>query len=359
MANSEAPVILRAPNLTLPFAFFLSLTAGAGDMSPDLWQARSRIMQVGELRWSPLSGWRTERGSGGGRVDLIIYFGDRDALRDGARFAELRAAYPDAHLIGGSATATILGGELDRQNVVASTISFAGTRVEVAQWEGVTRAQSRACGEAIGRKLAAPDLAGVFVLGDGMGVDGSGLTAGLNHVLAGACLITGGMTSDPCDYTEALAGADAPPASGVVAAVGFYGPNIRLSSVRAILGMDRSSGVMTFAGEMPEGWMARLMRGNLDRLALGAADAARQVCGSLPETALGDRLALMVTCTGRFLLMGQRAVDEIAFARNELGPNVSCLGFYSYGEIAPAEGSSSAELHNQTMTILALAETES
>jgi hypothetical protein len=373
-----------------------------------------------------LSGWRTERGSGGGRVDLIIYFGDRDALRYGACFAELRAAYPDAHLIGGSATATILGGELDRQSVVASTISFAGTRVEVAQWEGVTRVQSRACGEAIGRKLAAPDLAGVFVLGDGMGVDGSGLTAGLNHVLAGACLITGGMTSDPCDYTEALAGADAPPASGVVAAVGFYGPNIRLSSghacgwdafgprrritrvsgnllfelddkpalelyeryigedvsggtgsgvvfpllisppdrpeqavVRAILGMDRSSGAMTFAGEMPEGWMARLMRGNLDRLALGAADAARQVCGSLPQTALGDRLALMVTCTGRFLLMGQRAVDEIAFARDELGPNVSCLGFYSYGEIAPAEGSPGAELHNQTMTIVALAETES
>src|SRR5579859_3727084 len=86
-------------------------------------------MQVEELRWTPLTGWRTERGSGGGRADLVIYFGDRDALRCGGRFSELRAAYPDAHLIGGSATATILGGELDRQNVVASAISFADTRV--------------------------------------------------------------------------------------------------------------------------------------------------------------------------------------------------------------------------------------
>jgi hypothetical protein len=380
-------------------------------------------MQVEERRWTPQAGWRSERGAANDGADLVVYFGDRDALKCGARFAELRAAFPRAHLIGGSATATILGGELDRKNVVASAISFADTRVAVAQCEGVTKAGSSACGEAIGRKLAAPDLAGVFVLGDGMRVDGSGLTAGLNRVLGGVCPIMGGMTSDPCDYTEALAGADAPPASGVVAAVGFYGPSIRLSSgracgwdpfgprrritrasgnqlfelddkpaielyeryleeggsgeiaagvlfpllisphdrperavVRAILDMDRTTGAMTFAGDIPEGWMARLMRGNLDRLTLGASDAARQVRSSQPETVLGDRLALMVTCTGRFLLMGQRAVDEVAFARDELGPNVNCLGFYSYGEIAPADRSMGAELHNQTMTIVALAE---
>ena len=128
--------------------------------------------------------------------------------------------------------------------------------------------------------------------------------------------------------------------------------------VRAILGMDRTSGAMTFAGDMPEGWMARLMRGNLDRLILGAADAARQVSGELPETASGDRLALLVTCAGRLLQMGQRVIDEVAFARDELGPGISCLGFYAYGEISPAEGSTGGELHNQTMTIVSLHEVE-
>ena len=34
------------------------------------------------------------------------------------------------------------------------------------------------------------DLAGVFVLADGMRVNGSSLTAGLNHVLAGSCPIS-------------------------------------------------------------------------------------------------------------------------------------------------------------------------
>ena len=190
-------------------------------------------MNVEELRWTPQTGWRTEKASGNSRADLVIYFGERDVLRSGDRFAELRAAYPDAHVVGGSALATILGGEVDRGNVVAAAISFDGARVAVAQSEGVSQADFRACGEEIGCKLAAPDLAGVFVLADGMGIDGSGLTAGLNHALASACPITGGMTSNPSDFaTEALAGADAPPARGVVAAVGFYGPKIRIASGR-------------------------------------------------------------------------------------------------------------------------------
>jgi len=33
---------------------------------------------------------------------------------------------------------------------------------------------------------------------------------------------------------------------------------------------------MTFAGDIPEGWVTRLMRGNFEHLAMGAADAAQQ-----------------------------------------------------------------------------------
>ena len=70
--------------------------------------------------------------------------------------------------------------------------------------------------------------------------------------------------------------------------------------VRAILDMDRTSGAMTFAGDIPEGWMARLMRGNLDRLILGAADAARQVSGEAARDRVGRQARILVTCAGRF-----------------------------------------------------------
>ena len=41
--------------------------------------------------------------------------------------------------------------------------------------------------------------------------------------------------------------------------------------VRTVLAVDHEAGSMTFAGDVPEGWTAQLMRGNFDRLAAGAA----------------------------------------------------------------------------------------
>ena len=51
--------------------------------------------------------------------------------------------------------------------------------------------------------------------------------------------------------------------------------------MRTVLAIDREARSMTFAGDVPEGWVAQLMRGNFDRLAAGAADAARQARSGL------------------------------------------------------------------------------
>ena len=181
----------------------------------------------------PTNGLGRRKSSGNGCADLVIYFGERDVLRSGDRFAELRAAYPAAHMIGGSATATILGGEVDHGNVVAAAISFAGTRVAVAQSEGVSQAGSRACGEEIGRKLAGARL--------GRRVRARRRHGGGRqraHSRARSCARI--RLSDHRGHDErsvrlhygSLAGVDAPPASGVVAAVGFYGPKIRVACGR-------------------------------------------------------------------------------------------------------------------------------
>ena len=114
---------------------------------------------------------------------------------------------------------------------------------------------------------------------------------------------------------------------------------------------------MTFAGDVPEGWVAQLMRGNFDRLAAGAAKAARQAAASNPATRNGDQVAVLVSCIGRRLLMGQHTVDEVEAAGAELGADVSRLGFYSYGEISPHSASGVCELHNQTMTVTTISET--
>ncbi|MDE2601196.1 MAG: FIST C-terminal domain-containing protein [Bradyrhizobium sp.] len=128
--------------------------------------------------------------------------------------------------------------------------------------------------------------------------------------------------------------------------------------IRTILSMDRDQRSLTFAGDVPEGWQARLMRGVFDRLVLGARDAAHQAkCGTVVEDSSGERLALLVSCIGRRVLMGQRISEEIAASLAELGEDFAPFGFYSYGEISPQADSRTCELHNQTMTITTIVET--
>ena len=126
--------------------------------------------------------------------------------------------------------------------------------------------------------------------------------------------------------------------------------------VRTVLAVDRDARSMTFAGDVPQGWTAQLMRGNFDRLAAGAADAARQARTGLDAKDSDHRFSILVSCIGRRLLMGQRTSEEAEAAGVELGPDTLRLGFYSYGEISPHAKSGLCELHNQTMTITAFAE---
>ena len=123
--------------------------------------------------------------------------------------------------------------------------------------------------------------------------------------------------------------------------------------VRTLLAIDDDTKSMTFAGDIPEGSRARLMRANFDRLVDGSEQAA-----SMSVTALGDtvpQLGLLISCVGRKLVLGERIEEEVEAVREVIGERAAMLGFYSYGELSPV-ANGGCELHNQTMTITTLAE---
>lgn len=126
--------------------------------------------------------------------------------------------------------------------------------------------------------------------------------------------------------------------------------------VRTVMGVDHEKRTLSFGGDMPEGWVAQLMRGNFDRLAAGAAEAAGAARDALGSVESNHGVALLVSCFGRKLLMGQHIATEIEAAGAELGPELTRIGFYSYGEISPHGGSGRSELHNQTMTVTTMTE---
>jgi hypothetical protein len=123
--------------------------------------------------------------------------------------------------------------------------------------------------------------------------------------------------------------------------------------VRTVLAVDEATQSMTFAGDVPQGWRARLMRATDDRLIDGAASAAASaMIGSSGEPVL----SLAISCVGRRLVLGQRVEEETEAVLHALPAGSRQIGFYSYGEISPS-GLSGCDLHNQTMTLTTLRET--
>lgn len=144
------------------------------------------------------------------------------------------------------------------------------------------------------------------------------------------------------------------PATGLLFPLSIRVPGGQTAVVRTILGVSERDQSMTFAGDVPMGGYARLMKANFDRLIDGAVGAARNTQETLGDSA--PALAILISCVGRKLVLQQRVEEEVEGVREVLGRQTVLTGFYSYGEISPFTPEAKCELHNQTMTITTLTE---
>jgi hypothetical protein len=378
-------------------------------------------VQTEQLTWSTGDGWQPRAGVRN-EAHLVLYFGASDALCTDAWYQELHTMYPNAHIVGCSSGGQIQQAGFSETGIAAVAVRFAATRIRVATESVVDSSQSRVYGAALGDRLSDRDLVGVFVLSDGLNVNGSELVRGLLSAVGSAVNVSGGLAGDGARFTQTRVGADAPPQPLTIAAIGLYGSAIRFHCgsgggwdtfgvprrvtrssgnelfeldgspaldlyerylgdeaaglpgtallyplnvwdperpshdlVRTVLAVNREARSMIFAGDVPQGSKAQLMRGEFTRLAAGATEAA-SLAKRQYEFGVPGGLALLVSCIGRRLLMGQRIEDEIQAVRDVLSAEVPQLGFYSYGEIAPHSSSGVCDLHNQTMTITVISE---
>ncbi|MEO5365623.1 MAG: FIST C-terminal domain-containing protein [Magnetococcus sp. WYHC-3] len=124
--------------------------------------------------------------------------------------------------------------------------------------------------------------------------------------------------------------------------------------IRTILGIDEAEDSLILAGDIHPGGYLRLMHAQVDTLVSGAQSAAHDLTQGLTSHEPG--LALLVSCVGRKLVMGDHVDEEVEAVLRILPPGSVATGFYSYGEISPRRNSGRCELHNQTMTVALLQE---
>jgi hypothetical protein len=102
--------------------------------------------------------------------------------------------------------------------------------------------------------------------------------------------------------------------------------------VRTILAVDEATQSLTFAGDIPTGAYAQLMKAQLDRLIEGAEHAA----GRARVEGAGDTLAVAISCVGRRLVLRERSDEEVEAVQQALPGGTQVVGFYSYGELSPS-----------------------
>jgi hypothetical protein len=375
-------------------------------------------MKVEQRLWQARRGWSVI-GPAAAPIapSLVLFFAAPGTLDDGTRFAELRTAYPRAKFLGCTTGGEIAAVDVHDGAIIATAIEFAHTAVALVEDRVAPSKTSFDIGVHLATALPRENLHNVFLLSDGTQVNGTELVAGVQHVLGREVYLTGGLAGDGAAFKTTKVGLDANPEAGKVVAAGFYGDRIRVgygsvggwdavgpervvtrsdgntlydldgkpaldlykeylgaeaanlpasallfplrihpkdepqsSLVRTVVGVDAAKKAMIFAGTIPQGHIAQVMIGNFDHLIAGAGRAAKKAV--IPEA----KLAILVSCIGRKLLLGQRIGDEVEAVSEVLGEACRTTGFYSYGEIAPLEHLPVCDLHNQTMTITTFAE---
>lgn len=376
-------------------------------------------MRASQLIRREDGGWESLGGDVNGDASLVLAFGAPSLIAGEKCWSELRARHPKAVLLGCSTGGEIHGAEVFDESVSATALALDHTEIVSSEADVDASGGSFEAGADLGRALARPDLKAIFVLSDGTRVNGSDLVRGLRSVIAPDVVLTGGLAGDGDRFGTTYVALNGRAASGKVAAVGLYGDRIRvghgscggwdvfgperritaakanvlreldgqpaldlykrylgeeagglpgsallfplriyppdrpdMAIVRTVVGINEDERTMTFAGDMPEGYRAQLMRGNFDRLIQGAATAAERA----GEPNGPDSVAILVSCIGRKLLLGQRVREEVEAVQDVFGSGTRLAGFYSYGEVSPHEATGCAELHNQTMTITLLSE---
>lgn len=164
-----------------------------------------------------------------GKNTLVIAFGPSNAERITPAFNELVTAFPNSAIMGASSAGEILQDELLEESLVVVVLAFSRTRIKSVSRAVVSSQTSFEDGSAIAKALLQDDLKGMFVLTDGLAINGSTLTKGFNSVLHKDIIVTGGLAADDDRFENTWVIVDGKMQPNHIAAVGFYGENIHIN----------------------------------------------------------------------------------------------------------------------------------
>ncbi|MBP6414497.1 MAG: FIST C-terminal domain-containing protein [Bacteroidia bacterium] len=353
------------------------------------------------------------------QAQLVLVFGQRTLLEKTLPYQGLQSSFPNAQIVICSSSGQISNNCNVESDIIATAISFDKSSIKATEIDILSNNNIHDLGEKIKHDLLTSDLKLILILSEGSYINGTELINELINQTNGLVPIFGGLAGDEYSFKKTIVGLNADATSGKIVAVGFYGNHIHFGYgseggwgdfgperevtqsdknvlykvgdrfaldlykeylgkyaeelpgsslyfplsmkenpdsapvVRTILSIDEEKKSMTFAGNIPEGSYVRLMKGNVDKLIDASSNAAIKTTNEQSQI---PQLALLVSCVGRRIVLGERVSEELEVVKEIFGKDTILCGFYSYGEISPTLKNVACELHNQTMTIATIFE---
>lgn len=353
-------------------------------------------------------------------AQLVLYFGDRPLLQKPGIYDHFRQRYPKAIILGCTADGSIHGAQITEDKIAYSAIYFEKSTVSGICYNIIDATKSYDIGQMIATNFRSQKhLKGIFVLAEGLAINGSDLVSGINDTINDPdVIITGGLAGDGLHFEDTLVGYNADPMTKKIAAIGFYGESLNI-------GWGSQGGWRVFG---PERTITKAQNNTMYELdGKPCLELYKKYLGDksnqLPAAALNFPLAIwpekdpskmavirtilsvnedensvsFAGCVpqgwkaqlmwGKFddLVEGAQRASQNANTHNTsdaFSILVSCvgrkllmgqrvieeviatqneltypqIGFYSYGEIAPQEHSKTSVFHNQSMTITTFSE---
>ena len=359
-------------------------------------------MKTEQSIYSEASGWIKKSDNNLDKIaQLVFLFGNKDLLKEEQYIDFIRNKYPVAQVVGCSTSGEIFQEEVFNEHIVCTAVWFENSTIEIAKESIHSMEDSFMVGEKLAEKLDNEDLVHIMILSEGLNINGSELTKGLNSKLNNRVPVTGGLAGDQADFNETVIIHNRAGEKNLVLAIGFYGKHLQVGYGSMggwdSFGVDRevtkSKGNILYeldghpalelykkylgdhAANLPSSALLFPLSLRLKDsetalvrtvLAVHEDDGSMVFAGDIPQgeyvrlmkanterlidgangaaemskTSLQNSspdLAILISCVGRKLVLKQRVEEELEIIRESIGNTTPMAGFYSYGEICPGK----------------------
>ncbi len=144
-------------------------------------------------------------------------------------FKELSNSFPNTKMIGCTTAGEISNSGISEESIVINAIQFEKVKIKAESNVILKMEDSENSGKELAKKLNSPDLKSLFVIGQGVKINGSSFIKGLVSNLNDSVILTGGLAADNGKFEQTFVIYEGEVRSDINVALGFYGESVGIS----------------------------------------------------------------------------------------------------------------------------------